>query len=198
MPASTTPTPPPPTTKIPSTTKIVLPSKISKSKSTIPPPLRTQISTHLRTTPALSHLNRTLLLSLKRQNWAHHVRTIARELLVSGRCTTYPEVMAVVVGAATQSLRDSDPDKEAKEQKKKRKRVEEGDISDDEFDSDGERVEDGIVNGGMRKKKMVERLLGELREEGVHVDIGIPRAVVEEGVNIVKGALREVVVFEDV
>jgi hypothetical protein len=106
--------------------------------------------------------------------------------------------MAVVVGAATQSLRDSDPDKEAKEQKKKRKRVEEGDISDDEFDSDGERVEDGIVNGGMRKKKMVERLLGELREEGVHVDIGIPRAVVEEGVNIVKGALREVVVFEDV
>jgi len=100
--------------------------------------------------------------------------------------------MAVVIGAATAPLKDLEAEKE--KERRKRKRAEEGDISDDEFDSDGERVEEG---DRVRKKVKVGRILEDLRGEGVNVDIGIPKLVVEEGVGIVKQGLEGVVVWED-
>jgi hypothetical protein len=193
MPGSTTTTPPPTTNNANSTTTpIKIRTNTNRVTKRIPNHLKQQISSHLQATDTAARLHSSLQLSLQRKNWSQNVRILARELIRSGHCSTYEEIMAVVVRASTDSVRKEMGVEKAREGKKKI----EGDISDDEFDSDGERVEDGVGVGRVRRKK-VEGILRSLREEGVVVDVGVPKVVVEEGVGIVKEGLSGAVRFED-
>lgn len=97
---------------------------------------------------------------------------------------TYPEVMAVILAACTGDIAKKG---EAGTASKKRSR------DDDANDNDEE------VNGTRKKRRTldVKEILGELGSEGFVVDLAVPGTVVEEGVKLVKGMLKDVVVFEE-
>ncbi|KAI9741996.1 MAG: hypothetical protein M1834_000385 [Cirrosporium novae-zelandiae] len=76
---------------------IPLPASSSFPQGTsLPPALRTQLNTALLTTHTIDTLQITLLTSLQQTGWAERVRARALQLLRSGECTNYGEVMSRV------------------------------------------------------------------------------------------------------
>lgn len=86
----------------PSTTKIPVPTTLATSSTALPHPTQRALLLHLQTPPAttLPTLSALLTTSLHSTGWPDRVRALALELLRSGTCTTFPELLAEVLQRA--------------------------------------------------------------------------------------------------
>jgi hypothetical protein len=93
----------PPSTSIsPSTSTIPVPNSLSpSSNATLPHATHRALLLHLQSDPStISQLQDTLTTSLASAGWTDRVRALALELLRSGTCTTFPELLTEVLRRA--------------------------------------------------------------------------------------------------
>jgi len=165
-------------------TRVQIPSR---PPSTLAPPLRSDINSALLTTGAIERIQTVLLHNLQATGWTANVRKFCLELLRSGECATYGEVMERVIQEARVGgdLADGRRDGEANGV--------DGVDGLDGLDGLGHGVVDGNVNG-----EGVNGTNGEVKQKRVWVDVRIPEKVINEGVKVVREALEEVVeIIED-
>ena len=134
----------------------------------INPTLRSQINHALLSHNAIPALQASLLHECQASGWLEQVRARVLELLRNGECTTFGEVMLVIM-------------EEVK-----------GGNADAAF-SKKERTQANGVNG--RKEINVEAMSRGRNSEGR--DLRVPNKVIEEGVKIVRGVLDQVVDIGD-
>ena len=79
---------------------IPLPISLSSSTPVLPSATQEALIAHLRTTSAIPELSALLSDSLARTGWTDRVRALALELLRNGTCDTFPELMAEVMRRA--------------------------------------------------------------------------------------------------
>ncbi|OAL40352.1 hypothetical protein AYO20_00088 [Fonsecaea nubica] len=79
---------------------ISIPSSLTSSSTSLPPPTSQALIQHLRQTGAIPDLSALLADSLARTGWTDRVRALALELLRNGSCDTFPELMSEVMRRA--------------------------------------------------------------------------------------------------
>ncbi|KAJ5102221.1 hypothetical protein NUU61_004443 [Penicillium alfredii] len=155
----------------------------SANTSATPDALESDLLTKLAATSALEDLQDTLLGSLHRAGWTDRITSLATELLRSGRCETFDDVMDAVVASAEGRTH---PALGAKTP------------ADQNGNTTQNGSKEGAVNGTKKDGKG-----GNSHSDHYdplkyieEVDVRIPDTVVDEGVRGLKDILREVVDLE--
>ncbi|KAI9875395.1 MAG: hypothetical protein M1830_008532 [Pleopsidium flavum] len=131
--------------------------------SPLPTALRSEINSALLQTGSIQRIQTTLLHQLQASGWTENVRSFCLELLRSGECASWGEVMGRV-------LRDAGV----------------GRIGGEEEEEGKEGVGNGGVNGDGANEEGAARKKAKL-------DVRIPEKVINEGIKVVREALEEVV-----
>lgn len=147
------------------------------------PDLRVRLISGLLSSGAIQNLNSTLLSSCQVTGWLDAVRDRAIQLLRSGECSTYEQVMA----ALQEESKGRGIEKTAAEKR--------ANGYSNRALANGGQASDGEREGAERDWREYDTDDGRVKEK--RVDVTMPKKVIEDGKKFVKEALDQIVVIED-